>query len=142
MPTPIPVSAPANYAPVSAIGFADADGTLAPVSADRPLPVIALAVPVPAPLAGLATGSTLAGPFVPSSARPVVLTLAGTWTGTVRVVRSTDNGTTRHLLTAAGSAWGVFTANCCEPVWEETADAALYLDIALTSGSASYRIAQ
>lgn len=143
MPTPIPVSAPAAYAPISAIGFAEADSTLSPVSADKPLPVNPVNVPAPAALAGSAATSAMIGPFVPNSAKPVVLALSGTWTGTVKLLRSTDGGTTKLPLTAAGQAWGQFTTNCCEPVWEESvAEASLYLDIALSSGTVTYRVAQ
>ena len=143
MPTPIPVSAPAAYAPVSAIGFAEPDSTLAPVSADRPLPVSPVSIPAPTALIGSASASVVVGPFTPNSNKPVILSLTGTWSGTVKLVRSTDGGTTKLPLTAAGQAWGVFSANCCEPVWEETAvGAALYLDITLGSGMISYRVGQ
>lgn len=143
MPNPIPVTAPAAYAPLSAVGFAEADSTLSAVSADRPLPVSTVSIPAPAPLAGTANGTALVGPFTPNSDKPIVLSLSGTWSGTVRVVRSADGGATRLPLTAAGQSWGVFTANCCEPVWQETvAGASLYLDVALGSGSLTYRMAQ
>ena len=143
MPNPITISAPASYAPLSAVGFAEADYTLAPVSADRPLPVSTVSVPAPASLTGTTTASAVVGPFTPNSNKPVVLALSGTWSGTVKVLRSTDGGTTKLPITAAGMAWGSFTANCCEPVWEESVSgAALYLDIALGSGSLTYRMAQ
>ncbi|MFM5950110.1 MAG: hypothetical protein ACKOPM_12945 [Novosphingobium sp.] len=143
MPSSIPVTVPAAYAPVSAIGYAEADSTLSAVTASSPLPVTTISVPSPAALVGTAAASTLAGPFSPSSGKPVVLALSGTWSGTVRVLRSTDGGTTKLPLTAAGLPWGSYSANCCEPVWEETvAGAALYLDIALGSGSVTYRVAQ
>lgn len=143
MPSPIPVAAPAAYAPVSAIGYAEADDTLSPVSAGKPLPVSTVTVPAPAALAGTATVTSQLGPFVPNSDKPVVLTLSGTWSGTVRLLRSVDGGVTKLPLTAAGFAWGQFGANCCEPVWQETVSgASLYLDIVLASGSVSYRVAQ
>jgi hypothetical protein len=139
MPTPIPVSAPAAYAPVSAIGFAEADLTLAPVSADRPLPVSTVSVPAPTALAGNTAVSVLVGPYTPNSPKPVMLALSGTWSGTVKVLRSIDGGATKLPLTAAG----LFSANCCEPVWEETAaGAAPYLDVTLGSGTLTYRVAQ
>jgi hypothetical protein len=73
----------------------------------------------------------------------VVLSLSGIWEGTVQLMRSTDLGVTLHPVTAGGLAWGRYTANACEPVLEEQeAGAQLYLDIALTSGAVSYRIAQ
>lgn len=143
MPTPIPVSAPAAYAPVSAIGFAEPDSTLSPVSAANPLPVSPVSNPAPAALTGTTSASAVVGPFAPTSENPVVLALTGSWTGTVKVLRSTDGGTTKLPLTAAGQAWGVFNTNCCEPVWQEAAaDAALYLDITLGSGALTYRVAQ
>lgn len=143
MPSPIPVSAPAAYAPLSAVGFAEADSTLSPVSADKPLPVSTVSIPAPAALAGSTSASLVAGPFTPNSDKPVVLALSGTWVGTVKVLRSTDSGTTKLPLTAAGLVWGSFSSNCCEPVWQETvAGASLYLDITLGSGSLTYRMAQ
>jgi hypothetical protein len=61
----------------------------------------------------------------------------------VRLLRSTDGGATKLPVTVAGDTWAQFTANCCEPVWDESeASARLYLDIALTSGTITYRIAQ
>lgn len=73
----------------------------------------------------------------------MVLALSGTWTGTVAINRSTNGGTTKLPLTVGGAAWGQYTANVCEPVWEENeTGAALYLDVALTSGTLTYRLAQ
>jgi hypothetical protein len=61
----------------------------------------------------------------------------------VRLQRSTDGGATRLGLTAMGSAYGEFTGNVCEPVWEESETAALlYLNITVTSGSVTYRMGQ
>lgn len=143
MPSPIPVAAPASYAPLSAIGYAEADSTLSAVSLDKPLPVSPVTVPGPAALTGTATGASQVGPFAPIAGRAVILALSGTWSGTVRILRSADGGTTRLPVTAAGLPWGVFTGNCCEPVWEDSVPGALlYLDIALTSGSVAYRVAQ
>ncbi len=143
MPPSIPVTTPASYAPISAVGYAEADSTLSPVSADKPLPVSTVSVPAPAALAGTAAASAVVGPFTPNSNKPVVLALSGSWSGVVKVLRSTDGGTTKLPITAAGLVWGQFSANCCEPVWEESVSgAALYLDIALSSGSLTYRMAQ
>lgn len=59
------------------------------------------------------------------------------------MLRSTDGGTTKLPLTAMGSPYGTYTANLCEPVWEESDDAAvLYLDVTLASGSLTYRMGQ
>lgn len=143
MPNPIPVAAPAAYAPLSAVGFAEADSTLSPVSATKPLPVSLFGQAAPAPLTGSTTVSGQVGPFTPVIGKPVVLALTGEWSGTVSVLRSTDGGTSRLAITAGGAPWAQFSANCCEPVWEEATDGAtLYLDITLSAGSVIYRMGQ
>lgn len=138
----VPIQFPGGYAASRAVAFADVDGAALMVSAATPLPV-AFGQPAAEALSGLAASSTIAGPFQSAPGRPVVLALSGNWTGTVRILRSTDGGATKLALTAAGMAWGQFSGNCCEPVWEEAEAAAqLYLDIALTSGTVAYRLAQ
>jgi hypothetical protein len=97
----------------------------------------------PTPLAGSASTTALVGPFVPVAGQPVVISLSGTWSGTVALLRSVDGGATRLPVTLAGRSWGQYTANACEPFWEEAEGAAsLYLDIALQSGTVVYRLAQ
>lgn len=94
-------------------------------------------------LEGTSATTQVVGPFVPEPGVPVWLTLSGTWTGTVRVSRSVDNGATKHPLTAAGEPWAVFTTNCCEEVHDESeSEAELYLDITRSSGTVEYRLAQ
>jgi hypothetical protein len=138
-----PIQSPAAYVPSRATAFADIDGTSLLVSASNPLPVAIGAAPAGAPLAGTTNVTAILGPFQPVVGRAVVLSLGGTWTGTVKVKRSTDAGATKLPLTVAGTAWGEFTGNACEPVWEESeAAATLYLDVTLTSGSLAYRLAQ
>ncbi|MBX9643882.1 MAG: hypothetical protein K2W91_07260 [Novosphingobium sp.] len=139
---PIPILNPAGYAVTCAVAYADVDGALVPVDASTPLPVTLGRTPT-TPLAGTAASTAVAGPYQPALGRPVMLVLTGTWTGSVRVMRSVDGGTTRQALTVAGSAWAQFSANACEAVWEESESAAtLYLDITLASGSVTYRMAQ
>jgi hypothetical protein len=139
---PIPIQAPSGYAATRALAFADTDGSALLASSATPLPVTLGTAPTSA-LTGTATVSAQVGPYQPAIGRESVLTLSGSWTGTVRVLRSTDGGTTKLPLTVAGSPWAQFTGNCCEPVWDEIEAAArLYLDIALTAGSLNYRIAQ
>ena len=115
------------------------------VDALHPLPVT-MQNPAPAtstPLTGTANASTTVGPFTPQLARAIWISLSGTWTGTVQVLRSTDGGATKLPLTVAGASWGSFTANCNEPVAEESdAAATYYLSITLASGSVTYRVAQ
>lgn len=140
---PNPIASPAGYTPVFAMSFADSGSAAQVVSGANPLPVMPVVVNKPAPLSGSTGATTVAGPFAPVPGEPVMLTLSGTWAGTVTVLRSTDGGSTRSALTAMGKAWAQFTANACEPVWEEAeSGATLYLDIALTSGSVTYRMGQ
>ena len=143
MPNPVPVTAPAGFAPLAAIGFTQADATLSPVSNLTPLPVVARTEPGAPALAGTTSATGVVGPFAPVLGRPVILSLTGTWSGTVRVMRSTDAGANLVPLTAGGLPWASYAANYCEAVWEESARGAeLYLNITLTSGSLTYRLEQ
>ncbi|WP_159980026.1 MULTISPECIES: hypothetical protein [unclassified Novosphingobium] len=139
-----PISLPGGYAPAFAIGFADAQsGMLSLVDGARPLPVQTVTPAVAQSLEGTASVNGSVGPFVPAPGRPVYITLAGNWQGTVTVQRSTDVGATRYPLTVGGQAWGIYQANACEPIWEEYENgAALYLSIVMTAGSLRYRFAQ
>lgn len=144
MPVKTPITQPANYVTPTAIGFADTVGDLALVNAAAPLPVAQMrSGTTPAPLAGQASGTALVGPFAPLRDTPVHLQLSGTWAGQVAMVRSSDGGATRQGLTAGGQAWARFTGNANEVVWQDgEAGATLYLDIALTSGTVTYRVSQ
>ena len=142
-----PIAIPAGFAPAFALGYADSDGTFAPVAQATPLPVhimnTELSGTPPAPLEGLAPGVVLAGPFTPMTDRPVHLALWGTWTGTVQLERAATIASPRLPTTAAGALWGHFTANACEQVWSECeAGAALYLAIAVATGTLHYQVAQ
>lgn len=140
-----PIQSPASFVPSRAAAFSDVDGTALLVSASNPLPVSMAAVSgsSPTPVAGTVATSTVLGPFQPALGRAVILVLSGAWTGTVKVVRSTDGGATKLPLTVAGSGWAQFTGNCCEAVWEESdSNARLYIDAALASGTLTYRMAQ
>lgn len=140
-----PIKAPAGFTPEVAVTFADANGDSQQVSSSMPLPVTVAATPVatPAPLTGTAATSSLVGPFSPALHGAVMLSLTGTWSGQARLLRSTDGGSTKLPLTALGQAYGLYTANVCEPVWEEgEAGATLWLDITLTSGALTYRMGQ
>ncbi|WP_225207527.1 hypothetical protein [Novosphingobium huizhouense] len=140
--SPSPIAAPAGYATPNAVAYADVDGNAAIVSKAQPLPVQLKPAPV-SPLAGTTTTSVIVGPYVPAVDRPIILSLNGTWTGLVKVSRSTDGGATRLPLTLAGTAWAQFSANACEPIWEEPeAGATLYLEVTMTSGTLIYRLAQ
>ena len=141
---PTPIRFPGNFAPGLAVSYSAAEGAVL-VSQASPLPVAlaSSASPAPAPLAGTASASGNIGPFAPVSGRAVMLALSGTWTGTVRVMRSTDAGATLLPLTIGGADWGLYSGNACEAVWEEAeAGATLWLAVTLTSGSVTYRMAQ
>lgn len=143
MPIAKPIGLPANYAQAIAVGYADASGNISLVDSATPLPV-AMAVPTPpVPLGGTTAASVAIGPFAPVAGIPVVVRLAGTWAGSVQLLRSTDAGVTRHPVTAGGLEWARFTSNACEQVWQESeAGTLLYLDIVMVSGSLSYRVSQ
>jgi len=107
------------------------------------LPVIAVSPAAPTTLTGFANAPMLAGPFSPTPGRPIHLTLSGTWQGMITLLRSADEGVSKHPLTIGGRSWGRFTGNVCEPVWEEQVDATrLFLAIDLESGQVDYELAQ
>ena len=138
-----PIRTPAGYAPAFAVGTRDSQGRFALVDNDAPLPVVAATGAASDPLEGVTTVSEIVGPFVPASSSPVVVTLSGDWMGTVQLMRSTDGGATKHVVTVGGEPWGRFGSNICEPVWTESESGAeLFLDIALTSGTLEWRLAQ
>jgi hypothetical protein len=138
-----PIQAPAGYVSSHAAAFAASDGTAVVVSDSTPLPVTAQLPTATAPIAGTTSASLQSAPFTPVLGRPVMLALSGTWSGQVRVLRSADSGLSRLPLSIGGGAWGQFTANACEAVWEEgELGAQLYLDIVLSSGTLTYRMAQ
>ena len=144
----IPISYPARYAPGVALNYADGSGSAVLVSESSPLPVTLAAstggsTQPPPVLSGATAAALTAGPFTPAVGKPLLLTLSGTWSGTVKLLRSIDGGATKQPLTLAGSPWATFTANVCEPVWEESESAAVfYLQLAPASGSIAYRLAQ
>ena len=143
---PTPIQNPTGYAIPRAVAYADIDGSMLQVSSAAPLPVAVLSgggTTATTPLVGTANTTAVVGPYQPAIGRAVMLLLTGTWSGTVKVVRSVDGGTTKQPLTINGSTWGQFTTNCCEAVWDESESAArFFLDITLASGSVTYRVAQ
>ena len=143
---PTPIQNPTGYAIPRAMAYADVDGSMLQVSSAAPLPVAVLSgggTTATTPLVGTASTTSVVGPYQPAIGRAVMLLLTGTWSGTVKVVRSVDGGTTKQPLTINGSTWGQFTTNCCEAVWDESESAArFFLDITLASGSVTYRVAQ
>jgi len=136
------IQSPAGYVPQFAMSFANADGTAAQVTAAAPMPV-APALPLATPLVGSTSTSVTLGPYAPVIGRSVILCLSGTWSGNVQVLRSTDNGMTKLPITAGGAPWGLFAVNCCEAVWDEgDVSGQLYLQVTLSAGTLTYRMAQ
>lgn len=139
-----PVALPAGYVTGQAIAYVTAADHAVLVSTTAPLPVTQTATAATTtPLAGSTAVSTTLGPFTPELGRAIWLTLSGTWTGAAQVLRSTDGGTTKLPLTAAGVPYASFTANVNEAVAEEScAGASWYLAATISSGTLTYRLAQ
>ncbi len=140
----IPVQVPGNFVPAYAVAYGAVDTGATFVDGDHPLPVRdAYPAALSAPLVGTAAQAVVAGPFLPERGRPVWLTLSGSWSGSVRVLRSIDGGASKIALTIAGEPWARFTGNCNEAFIDETeAAASYYLEIDVTGGTISYRVAQ
>ncbi|MFV0624142.1 hypothetical protein ACBY01_09055 [Sphingomonas sp. ac-8] len=140
----IPIDVPATFVPAVGLSFGQPGDEAVFVDAANPMPVrLARGSLAVVPLAGTASAATRSGPFVPELDRPIHLTLSGSWTGRATLLRSVDGGATAEPLTLAGAPWGVFTANANEVVAEESvAGASYYLDLAPTSGTVAYRVAQ
>jgi hypothetical protein len=142
----IPISQPAGYVTSTALAFDKGDGTATVVKATSPLPMtgaVSVTLPSTTPLVGTSSISTTVGPYTALIGRSVMLTLTGTWSGSVQLLRSTDAGVTKIPVTMGGGSWALYTGNCCEPVWDEgDVTALLYLQMTITSGAITYRVAQ
>lgn len=81
--------------------------------------------------------------FAPLSGRGFNVSIWGTFTGTVQLVRSFDNGVTLLPVTANGTQLMKFTAPCSEQ-WGDDGDGVKYAlqCTSLASGSAAYQISQ
>jgi hypothetical protein len=142
-----PISAPAGFVPRQAISFGAADSEATAVDQNHPLPIIDSASSQAAtstPMAGTANTSRTTSLFVPQLGRPIWLTLSGSWTGSVALLRSTDGGATLLPLTYSdGSPRTALIGNAQAPVAEETVAGAGYaLSIILSSGTVAYRLEQ
>jgi hypothetical protein len=96
------------------------------------------------PITGTVTTTGNTPTFTPQLGRDMYLTLSGTFSGTVQVQRTTDNGSTWNNITiSGGQQWGHYTGACDEVVETPTDSASKYrLSITLSSGSVTYRLAQ
>ena len=144
MALPPKVEIPGGFVPAFAVSFGAASSESQSVDLANPLPVqTRFGASQAAPLTGNAAASGVVGPFSPEPGRPIWVTLAVSWSGTVTVQRSTDDGVTRRPLTLAGGPWGVFTAHAQEAVGEETvAGATWWLDFQRTAGTLIYEVRQ
>jgi hypothetical protein len=90
------------------------------------------------------TQTDVSVPFKPDLGREIYLTLSGTWTGSIQVQRSFDDGKTWNNVTVAGGIpWLLYTINCDEIIATPTDAATSYrLSVTLSSGSVSARLAQ
>ena len=137
------IDAPGGFVPASAIGFDDGSGRYRAVTSATPLPTVAALPQTQPALTGECSGNAVVGPYAPAPFAPVYLQLTGTWTGTVRLMRSHDGGATQHPVTLAGAQWASFTVNVCEPVWVESeGGVTLWLDLSATSGTIAWRLSQ
>lgn len=138
-----PVSVPAGFAPAFALGYSDDQSKLTMVTDAAPLPVSLNSVAAPAALSGQSASATVIGPFNAIAGRPIVVALSGSWTGTVRLLRSTDGGLTRLPLRIGGAEWGTYHELGVEQAWiDSETGASFYLDIAPASGTVVYRVSQ
>lgn len=96
------------------------------------------------PIQGTVTGNSSTEAFTPQLGRDMYITLSGTWTGTVRVQRSTDGGATWNNITiGGGQPWGLYTTNADEVVDTPTdGDATYRLGYNVSTGSVTYRLGQ
>jgi len=144
VPTLPPAATPSGYITYHALAYADNPQQPVAVGPQTPLPAALATMPAKSvAIAGTTSASGLFGPFTPELGRPIWATLSGAWTGSVQLLRSSDGGATRYPLTIGGEAWAGFTGNACEQVAEETEHGAThYLDVALGTGTLTYRVAQ
>lgn len=90
-----------------------------------------------------ATGDTSATPFTAVPGRAINLQFSGTWGGTVVLKRKLPGQASYSAITLGASAYGSYTTNINEPVWEEPEAGTLFiLDFTRTSGTLGYRISQ
>jgi hypothetical protein len=141
----VQVGAPGGFVPQIALTLGARDGVAVAVDRTNPLPMRAIATAAASvPLAGTLTDRGIVGPFTPELMRAITVTLAGEWSGTVTVLRSSDGGTTRQPLTFVdGSAKGVWSGNVNTAIGEESvAGARYYLQFVRVSGTLSFRVEQ
>jgi hypothetical protein len=135
---------PARFVPLMALSFGSEGAPAILVDGDHPLPTVRLMQSASStPLAGEATASGIFGPFVPDTGLPIWLSLSGSWTGSVQLLRSVDGGATKLPLTIAGQPWASFTGSGHEVVAQECShEASYWLAVTIVSGALAYRVSQ
>lgn len=115
------------------------------VSSDTPIPMIFRTAPSGlTPVSGSSSGTGNSPALSTKADYNLYLTLSGTWSGTVTLMRSIDNGATWNPVTGHGSpSLGQFTQNCDEAItMVKTAGVRYRLQFNITSGTVVYRLAQ
>lgn len=91
------------------------------------------------PITGTSTTAAIVGPFTPQLGRPITVALAGTWSGTAQLLRSTDGGTTKLPLTPAGVTLGTYSAQGVDQPWIETDSTATFY-LSLPAANITYKV--
>lgn len=92
------------------------------------------------PLKGTFTSTTNSASFSPVAGKPFNITLTGTFSATVQLKRSFDNGSTWSALTVESTTLCSWTGNISTS-WVETEANVLYrLECTYSSGTVTYRI--
>ncbi|NBC37379.1 hypothetical protein GTZ99_12540 [Novosphingobium sp. FSY-8] len=96
------------------------------------------------PVSGTLSASGNSGEFTPQLARPIWVTLSGSWAGSVQLKRSINGGSTwQAITTGSGTVKGVWTGSVNAQITEETCSRAIYrLEATLTSGALTYEVYQ
>lgn len=95
MPTNSVIQPPANYLSVDALAFVSIDRPGTAVSAATPFPITCtFAAFAVAPVSGTTMASGTSVALVPELSRPVLFVLTGSWSGSVTLQRSADEGAT------------------------------------------------
>lgn len=135
------ILAPGGYGPLVGLAFGGVGEPAIAVSGVTPLPVVGVPGAGAPPVTGRLQATGRSAPIALTVGRAVMLTLSGSWTGTIALRRSIDGGATSAPLTAAGHTIE-FDAAVNEVVWVEPEEgAALVLDAVLMDGAVDFRVA-
>lgn len=93
---------------------------------------------------GTFTGTGQSPTFGAQPDYPLNITLSGTFSATVQLERSFDNGSTWFSLTVDSSPWAVYSTPVSEQAWVPTEAGILYRlnCTSYSSGTVTYRVSQ